>query len=359
MPTVAEGIYMITANDVNEGRIKFESARKTTEAAFKYLLSDKSKPRKNDILLTKDGSLGRLALVGNEKICINQSVAVIRPNDKVYSLFLKLLLEDTYYQRTMIENAGGSAIKHIYITIVNKMKVGIPASKAEQTAIATALSDADALISSLEKLIVKKRNIKQGAMQKLLEPKEGWEVKKLGEIFDFKQGVQCAIENQSLAKKDGQKRFIRIVDLTQENELPRFIDDPGISHHIKNDDLFMVRYGNPGLLGFGFEGVIANNLFRLNLKYKYSTTFFYHLLGFKNDAIMQLTSSTTMAALNFTALRELMIAFPKSKEEQTRIATILSDMDAEISALETKLEKYRKVKLGMMQNLLTGKIRLV
>ena len=183
MPTVSDGVYMITANDINNGRIKLETARKTSELAFKTFLSDKSRPKKNDILLTKDGTLGRIALVGDEKICINQSVAVIRPNEKIYPLFLKLLLEGTYYQKTMIDNAGGSTIKHIYITVVDKMNVAIPPTKSEQTAIATALSDADALITSLEKLIEKKRAIKQGAMQELLKPKEGWQVKKFGEII--------------------------------------------------------------------------------------------------------------------------------------------------------------------------------
>src|SRR5258706_2313052 len=71
MPTVEHGIFMITATDINEGRIQFDTARKTTEAAFRTLLSPKSKPKKNDILLTKDGSLGRVALVGDEQICIN------------------------------------------------------------------------------------------------------------------------------------------------------------------------------------------------------------------------------------------------------------------------------------------------
>ncbi|MBK5966833.1 hypothetical protein CCR95_22850 [Thiocystis minor] len=91
MPTVEHGIYMVTAADINQGRIQLETARKTTEAAYRTLLTAKSKPKKNDILLTKDGSLGRLALVRDETICINQSVAVIRPNEKVDPDFLILL----------------------------------------------------------------------------------------------------------------------------------------------------------------------------------------------------------------------------------------------------------------------------
>jgi len=77
MPTVDHGVFLITAADINNGKIQFETARKTTEIAYRTLLSPKSKPKKNDILLTKDGSLGRLALVGDQQLCINQSVALV------------------------------------------------------------------------------------------------------------------------------------------------------------------------------------------------------------------------------------------------------------------------------------------
>lgn len=339
---------------------------------YSYISIDVSETAKKlkfgDILFAGSGEtkeeIGKsVAFIDDIEAFAGGDIVILSP-ENTNSLYLGYLLNATFIQKQKTSRGQGDAVVHISSTQLGNISIPLPKEDAEQTAIATALSDADALINSLEKLIAKKRNIKQGAMQQLLIPnpdsnREGWEVKKLGEIFDFKQGVQCGVESQSLTRKINQQRFIRIVDLTQPDELPRYIEDPGISHHIKNEDLFMVRYGNPGLLGFGYEGVIANNLFKLILKFKYSTHFFYHLLGFKNDAIMQLTSSTTMAALNFTALRGLMISFPKSKEEQTRIATILSDMDAEIQALESKLEKYRKIKLGMMQNLLTGKVRLV
>ena len=113
MPTVRSGIYMITAADIHGGKLQYDSARNTSEAAYQTLLTAKSKPKRNDILLTKDGSLGRLALVDDEIICINQSVAVIRPNERVEPDFLKILLESPAYQKKMIEDAGGSTIKNI------------------------------------------------------------------------------------------------------------------------------------------------------------------------------------------------------------------------------------------------------
>jgi type I restriction enzyme S subunit len=166
MPMSDSGVYMITAKDINHGKIQFDTARRTTEVAYRTLLTAKSRPRRGDLLLTKDGTLGRLAVVDERRICINQSVAVVRPNLKAVPEFLKLLLETPAYQARMLEDAGGSTIKHIYITIVNRMPVGVPRTKTEQSAIVEALSDANALIESLEAVIDKKRAIKQGKMRR-------------------------------------------------------------------------------------------------------------------------------------------------------------------------------------------------
>jgi type I restriction enzyme S subunit len=211
----------------------------------------------------------------------------------------------------------------------------------------------------LEQCIAKKRLIKQGAMQDVLTPKESWEVKKLGEVFKLKQGVQCGVDKQFYNQKDGLIRFIRIVDVTQKEIEARFIIDPGAEHHIKKNDLFMVRYGAPGVVGFNYEGVIANNLFRLIEKFKINSKFFKHLFDYLKPKLEEISSSSTLAALNFTSLNSLKLSFPDVITEQTRIATILSDMDNEIESLENKLQKARQIKQGMMQELLTGRVRLV
>jgi type I restriction enzyme S subunit len=195
MPTSQSGVHMITAKDINHGRIQFDTARCTTVDAYRNLLTAKSRPRSADLLLTKDGTLGRLALVDDRVVCINQSVAILRPNSKAIPKFLKILLEAPAYQARMLEDAGGSTIKHIYITIVNRMQIAVPPTKAEQEAVAEALSDADALIESLEKLFTKKRDLKQGAMQELVTGKKrlpgfggDWVAKPLQELADIRSG---------------------------------------------------------------------------------------------------------------------------------------------------------------------------
>ena len=170
MPESKYGHFMLTARDVIGGRIAYETVRKTTSEAYNELLTDKSRPKINDILLTKDGTLGRVAVVDKIGICINQSVAVLRPNEKMLPKFLFHLLSSPIYQNEMLDKARGSTIKHIYITVVDKMKVVVP-PYPEQKNITKILSGVD---EKLDVLQIKKNyfeHLKKGLMQKLLTGK--------------------------------------------------------------------------------------------------------------------------------------------------------------------------------------------
>lgn len=116
MPTTETGPYKVTAADIYQGIIHYERARHTSQEAYINLLTDKSRPVIGDVLLTKDGSIGRVAVVDRANICINQSVALLRPNHNILPRFLKYLLEAPYYQGKMEADSDGSTIKHIYIT---------------------------------------------------------------------------------------------------------------------------------------------------------------------------------------------------------------------------------------------------
>jgi type I restriction enzyme S subunit len=142
MPDSNVGPYKLTAKDVVDGRIAYESARRTTWNAYHTLLTRKSRPSKGDILLTKDGSIGRVAIVDRDDVCINQSVAVMRPHQDTDTRFLAYLLRAPHYQQRMAADADGSTIQHIYITRVDKMLVAVP-SFLEQRAIAAVLGALD------------------------------------------------------------------------------------------------------------------------------------------------------------------------------------------------------------------------
>ncbi len=150
MPTVDAGPYMITAKNVIGGRIDYASARRTSQKAYDTLLTDKSRPRVGDVLLTKDGTLGRVAVVDQPNTCINQSVALLRPNSRMKAEFMRYLLSSADYQQRMVDDAGGTTIKHIYITRVDKMPVTFPESLHEQQRIAGEL---DALGADTQRLI--------------------------------------------------------------------------------------------------------------------------------------------------------------------------------------------------------------
>ena len=123
------------------------------------------------------------------KASLNSHLLVFRPLKNSYNpKYLYYNLLSPYFFKYIELTKSGTTFFGISQTSVGEYKIILP-PLAEQTAIATALSDADGLITGLEKLIAKKRNIKQGAMQQLLQPKEGWEVKKLGEICDFQNGT--------------------------------------------------------------------------------------------------------------------------------------------------------------------------
>jgi type I restriction enzyme, S subunit len=139
MPTTASGPYMVTAKNVVGGRIDYASTRHTSREAFENLLTDKSRPSVGDVLLTKDGTLGRLAVVDKKDICINQSVALLRPNGHMEAHFMRYLLSSRSYQNRMVGDADGATIKHIYITRVDKMEVAFPQSPMEQENIVSAL----------------------------------------------------------------------------------------------------------------------------------------------------------------------------------------------------------------------------
>ncbi|MCU7282060.1 restriction endonuclease subunit S [Pseudomonas peradeniyensis] len=148
MPDSDEGPWKLTAKDIVNGRINYGTARRTTIEAFKRKLTDKSRPRVGDVLLTKDGSIGRVAVVDRDGVCINQSVALLRPKKNINPEFLKYLLISPHYQRVMENDSDGSTIKHIYITRVDKMQVAVP-PLAEQSEILKVVGTIDDRITLL------------------------------------------------------------------------------------------------------------------------------------------------------------------------------------------------------------------
>jgi type I restriction enzyme S subunit len=155
MPTAAEGPYMVTANDIGDGVVDYASARKTTIEAYTAELTAKSRPKAGDILITKDGTLGRVAVADGRAMCINQSVALLRVDQKrVLVRFVSELLRALTYQARMIFDAGGTTIKHIYISKIIKMPVAVPSLEEQSELVSFAVAKREkyeALLGRIER----------------------------------------------------------------------------------------------------------------------------------------------------------------------------------------------------------------
>ena len=281
-----------------------------------------------------------------------------------YPLFLAYFFRSSYGRKLMHKMAQGVTRYNLSKENFNKTQVYFPLSLSEQQKIASCLSAMDDLIAAQAEKVEALKEKKAGLMQQLF-PQNGettprlrfpeftgeWEEKNINDCFEFKQGVQCPVDLQALQKKDGYIRFIRIIDLTQSSEPPRYIADPGLAHHICKEDLFMVRYGSPGLVGYGYEGVIANNLFRLLPKFDMCTKFFKDILTALHKNIAALCGIGALPAINFSTLGLLRISLPPTIAEQQKIADCLSALDDQIAAETEKLTALKDYKKGLMQQL--------
>jgi type I restriction enzyme S subunit len=360
------GFPLIRTTDISKGKLNFDNVRSISTEQHKSLTKYR-KAKRGDILVSKSGSLGVCAKVDVDiEFSIYESIIVLQPKSQLDSEFLLWLLRDDKTQERIIGEKVGSSVSHLNIEMFRRLEVQIP-PLTEQTVIATALSDADGLITGLEKLIAKKRNIKQGAMQQLLQPKEGWEVKKLGEIALFNKGKGLP---KSHINDNGKFKCIHYGELfTKHKEYIREVisytsETVNLFYSITNDVLMPTSDVTPNGLATAScikeSGVIlGGDVLVIRISEKILDGIFLSYFITKNrEQVMKLVSGSTVYHLSGSDMKNLTVYFPLI-EEQTRIVSILTDMDAELSALGQKLEKYKKVKLGMMQELLTGKTRLV
>jgi type I restriction enzyme, S subunit len=283
-------------------------------------------------------------------------------------------------QRYIEQSQAGGGQKNVNAGSLKFLNVALPPTMAEQKSIAEALSDADALIESLEQLLLKKRQIKQGAMQELPTGKKRlpgfsgeWEVKRLGELGSTFGGLSGKTRNDF---GHGAARYITFMNIMSNVVIDcdtfEFVEvraSESQNRVAKGDLFFNGSSETPGEVGmcsvlrqdvqdvflnsfcFGFrfrEGALGDGL--------YFAYFFRSGVG--RELLKSLAQGAIRYNLSKTALLKLAFPLPRLPE-QAAIATVLSDMDAELAVLEAKLAKARAIRQGMMQEMLTGRIRLL
>ncbi|MRN64747.1 restriction endonuclease subunit S [Staphylococcus saprophyticus] len=304
------------------------------------------------------GLVGMTAnITRNNKYVLNQRVAALVPKQGIDSQFLSKLINRN--QKYFSVRSAGTKVKNISKGHVENFNFLAP-NYTEQQKIGNFFSKLDRQIELEEQKLSLLEEQKKGYMQKLFSQElrfktkdnvyySEWQLHKLGEIFKYSQGQQISVDKQFSVKSNEMKRFIRIVDIT-ENPEPRFVlyeSDTGL---VNKEDLFMIRYGRPGIVSIGFEGIIANNLFKLIPKIKISTVYFYYLLSYNYYRINLLTNQSTMPALNFKSLDLLKFKIPSYKE-QNKIGNFFTKFDELIEKQNQKIDGLKKRKKGFLQKM--------
>ena len=280
-----------------------------------------------------------------------------------------------YYLYTYVnleKFATGSGVPTLNRNDVHSFEVLVP-SCSEQKSIAEALSDTDNLIQSYEKLINKKKKIKQGAMQQLLTGKKrlpgfsgDWEIKKLGEIARMQSGGTPRTEVKQFYS--GNIPWASINDMTASRKYLRYTEkkitqeglDKSSAVVFPEDTILYAMYASIGECVITKKEVSSSQAILGIQCYDQilCVEYLYYYLSFIKCFMRTQGQTGTQSNLNKNMVQNINITLP-SIEEQKAIAQVLSDMDAEIEALEEKLKKVKTIKQGMMQELLTGRIRLI
>jgi type I restriction enzyme S subunit len=322
-----------------------------------------------DILVTVKGSGSGTLVEADDSYCISRQLMAIR----VKEWNAKFLFYSLLYNASKIKTSSTGLIPGLSRFDILDQEIPLPPTLAEQEAIAEALGDADAFIESLEQLISKKRQIKQGAMQELLTGKRRlpgfsgeWETKRLGDIAEIRDGTHQTpkyVENgipfysvENVTNDDFTNT--KFISEAEHRFLTRFFK-------IEKGDILMTRIGSIGdckFIDWDVDASFYVSLALLKIRKGYSAEFICHYSkteAFKKDIELHSLQSAIPKKINLGPISDVKIKIPDNSDEQEAIAAILSDMDSEITALEEKLAKARQLKQGMMQELLTGRIRLL
>jgi type I restriction enzyme S subunit len=351
---VPHGVPAFRSANIREGGIT-DSDLVYISASSNALLA-KSQTRTGDILTVRTGYPGTSAVVRPRHAgynCID--ILITRPSRNVSPDFLAIWINSPFGKEQVLRNQGGLAQKHFNVGDMRNLVVALP-PLPEQRAIAAAMSDVDALLGGLDRLIAKKRDLKQAAMQQLLTGQtrlpgfQGeWEVKRLGDVAHIKTGSR---NNEDKAEDGEYPFFVRSEVVERINSYSHDCEAILVPGEGRIGEIFHYINGRFDV----HQRVYAITQFKPGVSGKFVHR--YMAMNFGPWA-MQNTVKATVDSLRLPTFQAFELRVPPTSGEQTAIAAVLSDMDAEVAALEARRDKTFALKQGMMQDLLAGRIRLV
>ncbi|PIK13546.1 restriction endonuclease subunit S [Halobacteriovorax sp. JY17] len=373
---------LVTGTDFKDGFVNWKSCSYVDKARFSM---DKNiQLKENDVLVTKDGTIGKVAIVRgiNKPATLNSGVFVIRSTSKDLSQeYLYLIFKSPYFKSYLSRITAGSTITHLYQKDFVYFNFPVP-DIHEQKRFVSVFSNIDNLIHKTTKILEKKKNIKQGLMQELLTGKrrlpeftKNWDGKykktDVGNIpIDW--DINCLKSFCTFFNGQAHEKFI---DKMGKYKLinSKFISTEGGVYKNTNTCIQPLSKGDVVIVMSDIpNGKALAKTFFVESDEKYTLNqriggirargcfdkFLYYILN-RNSYYLSFDSGTGQTNLRKENVLECPIVLPEKIEEQKAICAVLDEANLEIATLSKKLGKYKKIKDGMMQTLLTGEIRLV
>ena len=349
----ASGVPFYSVEHVTSG--DFENTKFISEQEHQFLTRS-FRIEKGDILMTRIGSIGECKLIDwDVRASFYVSLALLKIKDASAEYIAQYSNSSTFKREIELRSLQHATPKKINLGPISDVKIALPQTEAEQRSIARALSDIDALLAALDQVIAKKRDLKQAAMQQLLTGQTRlpgfhgeWEVKRLGDLATISKGKQ-----------------LRSSETDSDGYYPHF--NGGISPSSFTDNfntpantIAISEGGN----SCGYVQLVAQPFWCGGHCYAVvpkstDNRFLFHALKGQQTTIQGLRVGSGLPNVQKTALADFELRHPSSKAEQTAIAKVLTEMDAELATLKQRREKTHALKQAMMQELLTGKTRLV
>lgn len=352
----------VTSRNIGPGRLRLENVDTISAAEHRKIYS-RCDTRRGDLLITKDGANTGNAAINTfgKEVSLLSSVAFIRSNPRrsIEEYLLQYILS-VPGKKQITDAMAGNAITRLTLAKIRALLIPLP-PVAEQRRIATVLGRADDLIASLERLTTKKQAMKRGMMQELLTGKTrlpgftgDWSTNDLGEIALILDNLRVPLSATQREGRSGPFPYCGA------NGVLDYIDD----FRVDDDVILLAEDGgnfdqwDTRPIAYRMKGKIwvNNHAHIIKAPPTGDTGFLFYALEHKD--ITPFISSGTRSKLTRGELNRIRVMTPDSREEQHAVALALSDAEAEIMALQKRLTKAREMKIGMMQELLTGRTLL-
>ena len=337
--------------------------------------SDNHIVKENDLLIARTGaSVGKTYLYDQQDGKLIYAGFLMKINIKHANAgYVFYKTKNSYYKKWVLQESARTGQPGLNLEQVKTLQIPLPPTTAEQERIADALSKIDSLITDLDALIEKKRAIKTGTMQQLLTGKKRlngftgeWKEVRLGDVAKMNSGGTPTSTNP--AYYNGDIPFLSISDMTSSGKYIQSTEKTITQLGLENSSarlfpagtLMYAMYASIGKCSItNIDTAISQAILGFKLSDALDRDYLYYHFCFIENIVKDMGQTGTQSNLSKKIVEDFELTIPPTIAEQSAIAAVLSGMDSEIASLEQKRDKYIAIKQGMMQNLLTGKIRLV